>query len=127
MLLIKFKNGHPSEKDIGASRLNLETGEFEIIKPLEVFSADDHRLDCYKVNDVPVSEDIRPSDAFPLQRRDLHRDFHRRYQLQRLNDEYFPARYDYTLDQDKPGVIRLSGKPTTDVSEDDSKDMMWTN
>ena len=72
---------------MGNSRFNLETGEFEIVKPLEVFSADEGRLDCYKINGVPVSEDIRPGDRFPIEKRDLHRDFHRRNQLKKLNDD----------------------------------------
>lgn len=119
---LKFKNGYPSEQDAANSRLNLETGEFEIIKPIETFSGDDGRLDCYQMNGVNVSEDLRPGDGFPLDKFDLHRDFHRRYELKKLNDEYFPALYEYSLDQDKPNVIRLPGKSNTDISEDQCED-----
>lgn len=109
---------------MGNSRFNLETGEFEIVKPLEVFSADEGRLDCYKINGVPVSEDIRPGDRFPIEKSDLHRDFHRRNQLKKLNDEYFPTKYDYSMDQNMPGVIRMPGKASTDVAEDETQDLM---
>lgn len=118
---VKFKNGYPSETDVSNTRLNLETGEVEIVQPIKCFDADEGRLECFKLNDVSVSTDLRPGDQFPLAKTDLRRDFRRRYELKRLNDEYFPAQYSYTFDQDKPGVVRLPGNPNTDISEDNSE------
>jgi hypothetical protein len=118
---VKFKNGYPSEQDLGNTRLNLVTGEFEIVKPLEVFMVED-KYDCVKINDVSVSADIKVSDSFGLNREEILKDLHRRKELRLLNDEHFPAVYDYKYDQDKPGVIKLRGRPHTDVSQDDVKD-----
>lgn len=120
---VNFKNGHPNEHDLGNTRLNLETGEFEIIKKLDCFTVD-HMYDCQKVNGVPVTSDIKPADSFGLTKDDLVRDLHRQKQLCRLNDEYFPAVYDYKYDQDKPGVVKIKGRANTDISQDSPTDDM---
>ena len=88
---------------------------------MEYFSEDEGRLDCYKVNGTSVSDELRPDDSFPLRKADLHKDFRRRYELRRLNEEYFPTRQSYALDQDKPGVVRLPGKASTDINEDNTE------
>ncbi|CAF0841321.1 unnamed protein product [Brachionus calyciflorus] len=107
---IKFKNGYPTDSDMGNTKLNLETGEFEIIKKLDV------------INGVKVTTRLSQSSSFPLNKKDLLGQMHRQKQLGLLNDEYFPADYDYKYDQDKPGVIRVKGRPNTDIMEDDVTD-----
>jgi hypothetical protein len=118
---IKFKNGLPTKNDIGNTRLNLETGEFEIIKKIEFLNKDD-RISYFKVNDVNVSLDLKPSDTFPLDRDEYLKVLHRQKQLCKMNDEYFPAVYDYKYDQDKPGVIKLKGTVDTSIKQDELKD-----
>lgn len=118
---IKFKNGYPSENDMGNTRLNLETGEFEIIKPFE-FHSEDGKVKYYNVNGVNVTTDLKQSSSFPLDKKELFQEMHRKKELCKLNDEYFPAVYDYKYDQDKPGVIKLKGRPTTNIMEDDVSD-----
>lgn len=117
---ITFKNGvkNMSEADLGNTRLNLETGEFEIIKRLEMFKHEGKNVSYYKVNDVSVTEELKPSSSFGLDVVELKKDMHRQKELCKLNDEYFPADYDYKYDQDIPGVTRLKGKPDTSIMED---------
>ncbi|RNA04819.1 39S ribosomal mitochondrial [Brachionus plicatilis] len=109
ILPVTFKNGYPSQKDLGNTKLNLETGEFEIVKELNM-------------NGVKVTEELSQSSSFPLTKKDLLQDMHRKKQLGKLNDEYFPTVYDFKYDQDKPGVIKLKGRPNTNIMEDDVTD-----
>lgn len=115
---VKFKNGYPTENDIGNTRINLETGEFEIIKSLEPVILNDS-LTSYKVNDVYVTRDLQTNSSFPLDKTELHKSLRRQRALCLLNDEYFPTEYDYKYGQDKPGVIRVKGRPDTSVREDE--------
>ena len=118
VLPVKFLNGYPTEKDVGNTRLNLETGELSIIKPLETIPFNDN-MSYYTNNGVKISTDLKPTDTFPLDKEKMRQYLHRRRQLMQLNDEYFPAVYDYKFDQDKPGVIKLKGSTSTSVAEDD--------
>ena len=118
ILPVKFKNGYPTEQDIGNTRIDLETGEFEIIKPLELVVLND-TLNSFKLNDVYVTTDLQTNSSFPINRNDLHKEFHSKRALCQLNDEYFPTVYDYKYGQDKPGVIRVKGRPDTSVKEDE--------
>jgi hypothetical protein len=107
---VKFKNcAQMTEKDLGNTRLNLESGEFEIIKQLS---------DVQEINGVRVTKDVKPSSSFGLDKHELLRYLHRQKELRLLNDEYFPAVYDYKYDQDKAGVTRIKGKPDTSIIED---------
>ena len=114
---VKFKNGYPSEKDLGNIRINLETGELEIIKPFDLFDA--NGKECYKLGQVPVTEQLQPSSSFPIDKAELTKDFLRTRQLCKLNDEYFPTVYDYKYDNDKPGVRKVKGRPDTMLKEDE--------
>ena len=118
ILPVKFKNGYPTEQDLGNTRIDLETGELEIIKPLETVTINDN-LTCFKINDVIVTTDLSTNSSFPLDKTEIHRSLHQQRQLNLLNDEYFPAKYDYKYGQDKPGVIRVKGRPDTSVKEDE--------
>jgi hypothetical protein len=118
VLPVVFLNGYPSEKDIGNTQINLETGEFEIIKSLQVKTYNDN-LKYYELNGVKISDELKPSDTFPLDKIKMRDYLNRRRQLCKLNDEYFPAEYDYKYDQDKPGVIKLKGKTDTSIKEDE--------
>jgi hypothetical protein len=118
---IKFKNGYPSKDDLGNTKLNLETGEFEIIKKINIMSTDS-KLSYFNLNDVNLSTDLRPNHTFPLGRNDYLKNLHREKQLCKLNDEYFPAVYDYKYDQDKHGVIKPKGIADTSIKEDELKD-----
>ncbi len=118
---IKFKNGYLTEKDLGNTRLNLETGEFEIIKPIELIN-EDSKVSYFKLNGVNVTDQVKPADSFGLEKRELVRDMQRQRQLCKLNDEYFPARYGYKCDQDMPGVTRLKGSASTNVLDDGVSD-----
>jgi hypothetical protein len=117
---VKFKNGETqfSEKDLGNTRLNLETGEFEIIKPIEVFTENNSNVSYFKLNGVNVTDKLRPSDTFGLDKAEINRDLLRQRQLCKLNDEFFPAQYDYKYDQDKAGVTRVKGSTSTNILED---------
>ena len=118
---VKFKNGFPTESDVGHTQLNLETGEFEIVKPLDAFKTDENLL-AYKLNGVSISEQIKPGQTFPLKREDILKDLYRQRELQLLNDEYFPTKYEYKYDQDKPGVRIVRGAPDTSVKEDENRE-----
>ena len=118
---IKFKNGYPSEQDIGNTRLNLETGEFEIIKPIEYSLY--NNLNCFKLNGVNVTTDLKTNSSFKIDSVELKAKLHSDRALGMLNQEYFPTVYDYKYDQDKPGVVRYKGRPDTTVKEDEVADM----
>ena len=117
LLPVTFKNGFPTEADLGNTRLNLETGEFEIFKKIDTF--EHQNITCYKVNDVNVSEQIQTSSSFGLEKGEIQSMLTRQRQLNLLNDEFFPAKYDYKYDQDKKGVLRINGRPSTSVREDE--------
>jgi len=122
VLPITFVNGYPTEKDIGNTQINLETGELKIIKPLEV-QAFNEKIKYYEMNGVKISENLKPTDTFPLDKIKMRDYLNRRRQLCLLNDEYFPTEYDYKYDQDKPGVINVKGKTDTSIKEDDISDL----
>jgi hypothetical protein len=120
---VRFKNGyHPAEKDLGNTRLNLVTGELEIIKPLVLRTHEPTNAGYFKLNGVNVTADLKPADTFGLDKAELHRDMHRQRQMCKLNDEFFPTAVHYKYDQDKPGVIRVKGAPSTDLNEDNVSD-----
>ena len=121
VLPVTFINGFPSEKDIGNTQINLETGELKIIKSLEVQTYNDN-IKYYEMNGVKISDDLKPSDTFPFDKIKMRDYLNRRRQLCKLNDEYFPAEYDYKYDQDKPNVVKLKGKTDTSIKEDDVSD-----
>jgi hypothetical protein len=121
VLPVKFLNRFPTEKDIGNTRLNLETGELSIVKSL-VYSTFNDNIKYYTNNGVNISTDIKPSDSFPLDKIKMREHLQRRRQLLRLNDEYFAPNYSYKYDQDKPGVIKVPGRPNSSVKEDDVTD-----
>ena len=104
---IKFKNGYPGKDDLGNTRLNLETGEFELIKTIDFINNDN--LTYFKLNNVNLTTHLRPNSTFPLIRDDYLKNLHREKQLCKLNDEYFPTVYDYKYDQNKHGVIKPKG------------------
>jgi hypothetical protein len=87
----------------------LETGELEIGKPTNVF----------EINGVSVTTDLQTSSSFPLTSRELKRSIHRQKELGQLNAEYFPTVYDYKYGQEKPGAIRVRGRPDTSIKEDE--------
>jgi hypothetical protein len=122
VLPITFVNGYPTEQDIGNTQINLETGELKIIKPLEV-QAFNEKIKYYEMNGVKISENLKPTDTFPLDKIKMRDYLNRRRQLCLLNDEYFPTEYDYKYDQDKPGVIKVKGKTDTSIKEDDISDL----
>lgn len=115
---VKFKNGYPTANDLGNTRIDLETGEFEVIKQLEPIVLNDN-LNQFKLNDVYVTTDLQTNSSFPLHKEELKKSIRRQRELCQLNDEYFPAVYDYKYGQDKPGVIRVKGRPDTSVREDE--------
>ena len=100
---IKFKNGYPTENDFKNTILNLETGEFEIIKSLKVENLNG----------------AKQSSSFPLTKEDMMKSVHRERQLLKLNDEYFPTEYNYRYGQDNPLVIKVKGRPCTSINEDE--------
>ena len=114
---VKFKNGYPSDKDAGNIRIDLEKGELEIIKPFETF--DVNGKECYQLGKVPVTEELQTSSSFPIDKSELTKNFRRTKELCRLNDEHFPAIYDYKYDNDKPGVRKVKGRPDTMLKEDE--------
>lgn len=116
-----FKNGYPAKSDLGNTKLNLETGELEIIKPIE-WHETENKVKHFKVNDVNVTDQLRPSGTFKLDKEELRRTWMRKKELCQLNDEFFPTQYSYKYDNDKPGVTRLRGKPNTSVTEDGTSD-----
>ncbi len=118
ILPVKFKNGYPTAADLNNTRIDLETGEFEIVKQLETITIND-TLTSFKLNDVNVTTDLRTDSSFPLDKKEILRSVHRQRELCLLNDEYFPAKYDYKYGQDMPGVIRVKGRPDTSVKEDE--------
>ena len=75
---------------MGNTRFNLETGELEIIKPLETF--EEGNLTCYKSNGVCISEDINATSSFALYKTQIQAMLTWKRQLKLLNDEYFPAK-----------------------------------
>jgi hypothetical protein len=118
---IKFKNDYkPTVDDIGYTRLNLATGELEVIEKLKHFDIDN--ISCYKLNGVTVTSDLAQSDTFGLTKDNLRKHMQRKRELCLLNDEYFPTDYDYKYDQQLPGVIKLPGRPDTSVKEDEVED-----
>ena len=118
ILPIKFKNNlMPTQNDIENTKINLETGELEVIKQLETIQL--NNLTSFKMNDVFVTTDLKTNSSFPLDKNELVTDLHKKRAKCLLNDEYFPATYDYKYDQDKPGVIRIKGRPDTSIKEDE--------
>lgn len=109
--------GYPTEKDIPFTNINLETGELEICKPTEFTQQDS--LSVFQINDVNVTTDLKTSSSFPLTGAELKRSVHRQKELGQLNQEYFQTVYDYKYGQDKPGAIRVKGRPDTSVREDE--------
>ena len=98
-------------------KINLETGELEIIKPFEMF--DVNGKNCYSLNSVPVTEQLQTSSSFPIDKTELTKAFMRTRELNKINEEYFPAVYDYKYDNDKPGVRKVKGRPDTMLKEDE--------
>jgi hypothetical protein len=117
---IKFKNGYPTKDDYGNTKLNLETGEFEVIKKTQLMNSED-KLSYSKLNNTSISIDLKPKSTFPLDRNEYLKNLHREKQLCKLNDEYFPAIYDFKYDQDKPGIAKPKGIADTSIKEDELK------
>jgi hypothetical protein len=117
---ISFKNGKPTVADIGHTKLNLDTGELEIIEKLNYFNVEN--LTCFKINDVTVTSDLEQSDTFGLTKEDMRKDMQHKRDWCLLNQEYFPTVYDYKYDQNVPGVIKIKGRPDTSLKEDEIDD-----
>ena len=114
---VNFKNGVPNQSDVSYTNINLETGDLRIIKKIDTIKIQNEI--CYKINDVVVTEMKKPSDTFGLDRKELFRYFHDKKNMCRLNSEYFPSKYSYSLDQNIPGTINIKGLPDTRISEDE--------
>lgn len=89
----------------------------EIHKKIEF--ALQNNIKVFKINDVSVTSDLQTNSSFPLDKDELLGSIHRQKQLGKLNEEYFPAVYDYKYGQDKPQAIRIKGRPDTSVKEDE--------
>jgi hypothetical protein len=114
---IKFMgNKLPTKNDIDNVQIDLESGEVRIAKEKVKFNKGN--FECHIVNGVTVSADLTADMTFPLTKTEILKSLHRKRQLCRLNDEYFRTVYDYKYDQDKAGVIKIPGKPDTNVKED---------
>ena len=114
---IYLKNGAPNLSDVKYSKINLETGELSIIKEIDSIKIDEEL--CYKINDVAVSENKKPTDTFGLNRKELFKYFHNKKDNCQMNNEYFPTKYKYNLKQNIPGVINLKGNADTRIAEDE--------
>jgi hypothetical protein len=112
---VSMLHGEPREDDVKFSKINLQTGELSVCKEIQKISVND--VDCECINGVPVVHSQRPS--FTLDKSEIQRYLHRRRELCQLNDEYFPAVYDYKYDQDKPGVVNVKGLAHTSISQDE--------
>lgn len=88
----------------------------EVVRPIDHITQDNLRV--FEINDVKVTTDLQTNSSFPLDSVELKKSLHREKELGRLNQEYFPTVYDYKYGQDKPGVIRVKGRPDTSIKED---------
>ncbi len=118
ILPVTFKNGYPVEFDVQNTRLNLETGEVEVVKKIDATMVDGG-VRVFEIDGVKVTADLKTSSSFPLDKTELKSSLHRQRALGTLNKEYFPTVYDYKYGQDLPGVIQVKGRADTSVKEDE--------
>ncbi len=115
---VTFKNGYPAESDVQNTRLDLETGEFEIVKKADITLVNEN-LRVFEIDGVKVTGDLKTCSSFPLDKTELKRSIHRQRALGKLNEEYFPTVYDYKYGQGLPGVIQVKGRADTSIKEDE--------